>query len=312
MTYSRRTLLRLGSAVVLTGAGAGVGGVLAAGPAGAEPFPSRTTPVGGRSGWTSGVCDDHPEAFGTWRGSPTGIAGMYADTDVAAQLEQYIYTHSTFSGDVDLAPGGPIDHTWAQTAAGAELDRWTSIAAVLRDNWHYRTVYLRFAHEANGTWMPWSVPADQVPAFRAAYRLFVTTMRRELAGRDVKFVFGANFGSWAYSPDTMWPGNDVVDVVGVSMYEFVKYDTPAAWAKFAASSVGPDRWATFARQHGKPMAFSEWGALTPYFLSRMNAWMAAHAGPGPGRLLYDVYLNTGEFALTGAAASRYRSLHWGR
>jgi hypothetical protein len=310
MPISRRSLLTVGTTAAVTGI-SGIG-ALGAQAAAAEPYRKPATRVGGATGWHSGVCDRDPDAFGRWRGTPTAVAGMYSDTSAAAQLEQYTFAHSTFGGDVDLAVGGPIGVTWAQAGAGALLDHWRQMAAVLRSNWRYRTVYLRFAHEANGRWMPWSVPAADVPAFKKAYRLFATTMRRELAGRDVKFVFGVNYGSWYYTPDSMWPGNDVVDVVGVSMYEFDRYDTAAKWTKFARSSLGPDSWAAFARRHGKPVALSEWGAKSPYFLRQMNAWMTGHGGTGPGKLLYDVYLNGNEFLLAGALATQYRALRWGR
>jgi hypothetical protein len=59
------------------------------------------------------------------------------------------------------------------------------------------------------------------------------------------------------------------------------------------------------------MALSEWGGSSPYFLKSMNAWMRANAGRGAGKLLYDVYLNTTQFQLKGAAATAYRSVSWG-
>jgi hypothetical protein len=290
----------------------GAGAVVAGGtsPASAEPYPRKVvTPT--RS-WISGVTTPNPGAFGTWRGSPVAILGMFADTSVAAQREVYQFVHGPLNGDVDLAVGGPIGSTWAQAAAGAEVPLWREMAAELRRTWHYRTLFLRYAHEANGTWMKWSVSPAQVPYFKATFRLFAKTMRAELAGHDVRIVFAPNFGTWRYTPSTMWPGSDVVDVVGVSMYEWAPYDTAARWRKFAASSIGPAYWAKFARSKGRPMALSEWGGRSPLFLRSMNAWMRANAGAGAGQLLYDVYLNTTEFQLKGAAATAYRSVRWGR
>ncbi|HEY6793725.1 MAG TPA: glycosyl hydrolase [Kineosporiaceae bacterium] len=287
-------------------------GVVSARPALAEPF--RTTggtTVSPRT-WTSGVCDPDPVAFGTWRGSPVGIAGMFGDTSVDAQLEQWQYAHTPgFRGDVDLAVGGPIDHSWAEVAAGAQVPHWKQLAAVIAANWHYRTVYLRFAHEFNGNWMPWSVAPTEVPAFRQAFRLFATTMRTALAGRAVKLVWAPNFGTWFYTPDSAFPGPDVVDVVGVSMYEWTRYDTQSTWKAFLASSIGPNAWSAFAQRHGRPLAFSEWGAQSTLFIRGMRAWMAVKAGRGPGQLLYDVYLNGNELLLTGATAAQYRALRWG-
>jgi hypothetical protein len=306
MSWSRRSLL----AAVPLAVAAGAAGEA---PALAEP---RTRAVAGRTvargGWTSGVCDPDPVGFGTWRGRPVAIAGMFGDASLDAQLQQWQYAHSpTFNADVDLAVGGPIGTTWAQAAAGSEVAHWRQIAAVVRDNWHYRTVYLRFAHEFNGNWMDWSVKPAEVPAFRTAFRLFARTMRTALAGKDVKIVWAPNFGTWFYSPDSAWPGTDVVDVVGVSMYEWTLYDTQAKWKAFLASSIGPNVWSAFAQRHGRPLAFSEWGARSTLFLRGMNAWMAAKGGRGPGRLLYEIYLNGDQLVLTGATAAQYRALHWG-
>jgi hypothetical protein len=304
---SRRSLLATAPAAAL-----GVGGLVAASAssASAEPYPRRA--VGTQTRWISGVTSTTPEAFGTWRRSPVAILGMFADESVAAQREVYQFVHGSLNCDVDLAVGGPIGSSWAQAAAGSQTALWREIAAVLRDNWHYRTVYLRYAHEANGTWMPWSVAPSEVAAFKTTFRMFATTMRKELAGRDVKIVFAPNFGTWRYTPSAMWPGRDVVDVVGMSMYEWTLYDTPAKWRKFAASSIGPVYWSKFARTVGRPMAFSEWGGRSPYFIRAMNAWMRANAGRAAGRLLYDVYLNANEFVLRGTTASAYRAVTWGR
>lgn len=308
-TFRRVALLGLTLVAVLL--------VLPVGVARAEPYPGPRTinaSVAGTSAqvWTSGVTDQFPGRFGTWRGSTVGISGLFGDNSVAAQAEQFQYVNSTFTGDVDLAVGGPIDHTWAQVAAGSDVARWKATAAVLRSNWHYRTVYLRFAHEFNGGWMPWAVEPAEVPAFRTAFRLFVATMRAELRGKDVKFVFAPNFGTWFYPPESAWPGNDVVDVVGVSTYEWTLYDTAAKWVAFRESSIGPDTWLAFARRHGKPMAFSEWGARSPYFVLAMHNWMVTHAGKGAGQLRYDVYLNANELVLTGTVAGQYTRLRWGK
>jgi hypothetical protein len=306
MSWSRRSIF---AAPLAVAAGGAVGVPLAR----AEPGPAATaTATVATGGWTSGVCDSDPVGFGTWRGAPVAIAGLFGDASLEAQLQQWQFSHTpAFNADVDLAVGGPIGSTWAQTAAGSEVAHWKQLAGVLRDAWHYRTVYLRFAHEFNGYWMKWSVRADEVAAFKRAFRLFAATMRAELAGLDVKIVWAPNFGTWFYSPDSAWPGTDVVDVIGVSMYEWTLYDTQATWKAFLASSIGPNVWSAFAARHGRPMAFSEWGARSPLFVRGMHAWVSATAGRGPGQLLYEVYLNDNELLLTGAVAAQYKALHWG-
>jgi mannan endo-1,4-beta-mannosidase len=83
-------------------------------------------------------------------------------------------------------------------------------------------VYLRYAHEMNGYWYPWSRDAR---AYRWAWRRVVRLFR--VAGaRNVRFVWSANAN--LYEPDATWrttlrrywPGRRYVDLVGTTMIDF--------------------------------------------------------------------------------------------
>jgi hypothetical protein len=217
----------------------GTGAVVAVSPsASAESYPKKS-PVGlsrGSLGWVSGVTTADPEAFGVWRRSPVGIVGMFADASLAAQRELYQFVHGSENCDVDLAVGGPIapSRTWAQAAAGSEVPLWRETAALMRDNWRYRTVYLRFAHEANGTWMKWSVSPAQVPAF-ARHRDHHA--ERTAAGTSRLSVPTL---AWRY-PIGDVPGSDAVDVVGVSRTNG-RPITLGPVAEVPGLSIGPDYW----------------------------------------------------------------------
>jgi Glycosyl hydrolase family 26 len=83
-------------------------------------------------------------------------------------------------------------------------------------------VDLRYAHEMNGTWYPWS--HDPV-AYRRAWRHIVRLFRR--AGvRNVRFVWSPNpslflpFRPWLRSVRVYWPGRRYVDAVGSTMINF--------------------------------------------------------------------------------------------
>jgi mannan endo-1,4-beta-mannosidase len=84
------------------------------------------------------------------------------------------------------------------------------------------TVYLRYAHEMNGYWYPWSHDAS---AYRWAWRRIVRLVR--LAGaRNVRFVWSVNAN--LYQPERVWratlrrywPGGRYVDAVGTTMIDF--------------------------------------------------------------------------------------------
>jgi hypothetical protein len=83
-------------------------------------------------------------------------------------------------------------------------------------------VYLRYAHEMNGVWYPWS--HDPI-GYRRAWRHIVTLFRRAGA-LNVRFVWSVNpslyvpAGSWERGLQRYWPGSNYVDVVGSTMINF--------------------------------------------------------------------------------------------
>ena len=84
------------------------------------------------------------------------------------------------------------------------------------------TVYLRYAHEMNGYWYPWS---RDPKAYRWAWRRMVRLFA--LAGaRNVRFVWAVNAnlyeppGVWRRTLRRYWPGRRYVDLVGSTMIDF--------------------------------------------------------------------------------------------
>jgi hypothetical protein len=84
------------------------------------------------------------------------------------------------------------------------------------------TVYLRFAHEMNGYWYPWSRdPKAYVFAWRRMVRIF------DVAGaKNVRFVWSVNPNLyegqriWRKGLRPYWPGSRYVDAVGSTMIDF--------------------------------------------------------------------------------------------
>ena len=84
------------------------------------------------------------------------------------------------------------------------------------------TVWLRYAHEMNGYWYPWSRDAE---AYRWAWRRIVRLFH--VAGaRNVRFVWSVNAnlyepaGVWLGNARRYWPGARYVDDVGVTVIDF--------------------------------------------------------------------------------------------
>ncbi len=83
-------------------------------------------------------------------------------------------------------------------------------------------VYIRYAHEMNGTWYPWSRdPIEYRRAWRHVVKLFNTA-----GAGNVDFVWSPNPSlflskrDWERSVRVYWPGSRYVDAVGSTMINF--------------------------------------------------------------------------------------------
>ncbi|BBX16626.1 hypothetical protein MDUV_14860 [Mycolicibacterium duvalii] len=92
------------------------------------------------------------------------------------------------------------------------------------------TVYLRFGHEFNGHWYPWSVPggtpaAEYVDVWRRIRAIFDAE-----GAHNVVWVWCANAGLPEGSPLEQWfPGPDYVDVVGIDGYNWGTSQPWSSW-----------------------------------------------------------------------------------
>jgi hypothetical protein len=83
-------------------------------------------------------------------------------------------------------------------------------------------VYLRYAHEMNGSWYPWSNDWNN---YRRAWRHVVTVIRSEGA-HNVRFVWSVNLNlyqarrAWFRRLPAYWPGARYVDAIGATVINF--------------------------------------------------------------------------------------------
>ncbi|WP_283611384.1 glycoside hydrolase family 26 protein [Mycolicibacterium poriferae] len=111
----------------------------------------------------------------------------------------------------------------------SHIRRW---ARRLRDTG--TTVYLRFGHEFNGHWYPWSPTggtsaATFVEVWRRLHRLF-----SQEEAHTVRWMWSPNAVSESGAPLAQWyPGDDYVDAIGVDGYNWGRSQTWSHW-------VGPD------------------------------------------------------------------------
>ena len=118
----------------------------------------------------------------------------------------------------------------------AYLQRWARAAVA----WG-QTLYLRFAHEMNGNWYPWSIGVNGNSAadYVAAWRHVVDIFRAEGATR-VRWVWCPNVAYTGSTPfSDAYPGDGYVDWLGLDGYNAGTSRPGSAWRSlrdvFAAS-----------------------------------------------------------------------------
>jgi len=157
---------------------------------------------------------------------------------------------------------------------------------------------IRLGWEFNGDWFPWGVNAGSAADFVAYWRQIVDTMRA-VPGANFRFEWNPTRGG-SVDLASYYPGDSYVDWIGLDVYDAEWGSYPGAAAEFTnmeQQQYGLDWLAQFSAQHGKRMAFPEWGlgwgpsnnggpvtaasqqvsgGDDPTFVNDMAAWIASH------------------------------------
>ncbi len=114
--------------------------------------------------------------------------------------------------------GGPSEGRLDAIVAGEYDAHFLRYARDAREGGH--GAFLRFGFEMNGDWFPWG---GQPATFIAAWRHLHEVFGRE-GHSGVRWVWAPNAISGPDAPDNgiekYWPGDDVVDVIGLDGYNF--------------------------------------------------------------------------------------------
>jgi hypothetical protein len=184
----------------------------------------------------------------------------------------------------------------------------------------YGDAIIRIGWEFDGNWMPWSAQNDP-SAFKAAYRHVHDIFAAASAGFVYDWCGAAGYqraasagSTWQGAADwsSYYPGDDVVDTVGLDVYD----ESTAAYGATSRTWVNPQKvWAAvipalqvqlaFAQAHGKLVSFPEWGLWAgptqsatvhgggddPTFVQGMFDWMSSLPTQGAGSLSFQAYFN---------------------
>ncbi|GAA2349337.1 glycosyl hydrolase [Streptomyces kunmingensis] len=100
---------------------------------------------------------------------------------------------------------------------------------------------------------------------------------RSVPGQKFRFDFTPSRGRDAVPWPDCYPGDRVVDIIGMDAY-----DQPEglSFDKQVSEPYGLQQQVDFAKEHGKPVSYPEWGLFrngdNPEYMRRMLAWMDEH------------------------------------
>jgi hypothetical protein len=130
---------------------------------------------------------------------------------------------------------------------------------------------------ADSAWSAKGHEADYIKAFRHVVEIF----RRYSS--DFKYDWCPGWGPQEVAADLAYPGDDVVDYIGLDVYDF-KQDgsVEERWNNFYLKAPFGLEWhRDFAARHGKQMSYPEWGVGNfgdnPYFVQQMHDWFVRNS-----------------------------------
>jgi hypothetical protein len=162
--------------------------------------------------------------------------------------------------------------------AGGLHDADFDVAARAIAQAHPRAI-IRLGWEMNITGMGWFAKGhedDYVQAFRRVVGIF----RRHSGG--FKFDWCPGWGPQDMPADTAYPGDDVVDTIGLDVYDFKSEGSASErWTRnYLEAPFGLQWQRQFAFSHGKLMSYPEWGVGrsgdNADFVQQMYDWFAAN------------------------------------
>ncbi|MCX4974379.1 glycoside hydrolase family 26 protein [Streptomyces sp. NBC_00620] len=113
-------------------------------------------------------------------------------------------------------------------------------------------------------------------AWKKYWNRIVTTMRA-VPGQKFRFDFTPNRGRDAIPWTQCYPGDDTVDIIGMDSYD---QPTGLSFDEQVKEPYGLQAHVDFAKSHGKPISYPEWGLFrngdNATYMRRMLAWMTEH------------------------------------
>ena len=245
------------------------------------------------------------KGFGKWLGRQPGYALDFLAQGTWAEIGNPVWWAGRWEGSryrlvysIPMLPSDGVSNIPAG-ARGAYDKHFKRIAKILVDHGQEDAV-IRLAWEMNGDWFAWSAKGHEA-AFVSYWKRVVTTMRA-VKGAKFKFEWSPVFGPTAIDPETVYPGDEWVDYIGMSVFDQGFFDgwqdADRRWHEMVLGFRYGLLWhRDFAAEHGKKMTFPEWGVITrsdghgggdnPKFIKRMHTWFKANRR----NIAYQIYFD---------------------
>ncbi|MGV9267735.1 glycoside hydrolase family 26 protein [Kitasatospora sp. NPDC003701] len=202
------------------------------------------------------------------------VLGMWSQWRLADPSRMLILGVPMLVPNEANVPDGEVARLLAQGARG-DFDRhFLRLARRLVALGGADTV-LTLGWEMNGVTYTHRCKPDPT-AWKAYWRRIVSVMR-SVPGQRFRFDFTPNRGLDAIPWTKCYPGDDVVDIIGMD-----SYDQPAGatFDDYVREPYGLQDQVEFAAKRGKPVSYPEWGLFrngdNPEFVQRMVEWIRTH------------------------------------
>ena len=266
--------------------------------AGPEPDPPAVTPEAGQAETTYGTCETDEKLVpdcGVLNGAAAGAhtnrpkEEAFLDFERTVGGTQHIY-HAYERGDrrlfptpeqIELAtdPANPRTlfinwkprmATWAEIAAGdPEVDRFlTRLAEHIRQNFD-QPFFLTIHHEPENDVVNRAGSGMEPRDYREMFRYVVEFLRSSGVDNIVTVMNYMGYLKWTEVPwhDELYPGDDVVDWIGVSGYgQSLSDDGHSDFSEIVDQTKDGSAWPGYyhwvGQQHpSKPFMLAEWGVF---------------------------------------------------
>lgn len=243
--------------------------------------------------WASGVFSHDSSRtveFDKTRGRASDVLAVFPTRDSwDAVLEDWWMSPSAvpegFTGTLAVGvPLFPDGGSMEAVARGEDDAKWTELGRLIASK--YPDAWVRPGWEMNIPNWPWAATPENVETYKQAFRHASQALKK--GGPQLRVVFNPNEGKGASLPDARmaYPGDDVVDTVGIDAYDWDPGYAGGGWEEHRTKDQGWDFWMQFARDRGKTFALPEWGVITgnensggdnPAYIEAVVGWMAQHA-----------------------------------